>query len=322
MLRALLLGVLTVSAVASCSKKADAPAVAVGTAAGKVIEINGKVEATREGKTRELAIGAEVFRDDQIATSADATVTIELFHNGAKWAVVSNKQARVDSSLAWGLDKQQASKAVEHNSAAAGRNAERSAADTAQTTAMKEPPKPGAVPAPPAEPAAAESAPMPGPTTPSRSDEGAKGPPPPPPPPPVTASRGDELGGKTEPPPPSTGGSTTATQAPRKTADVADLKPDAKPAKNMPRQEKETDRAKLVISPQQVAEHHRADFQKCLDPKASTITITMKVRDNKTKVALGGTGTRSREILACVDAVAQKIDWPVKGSSFEVVLKF
>jgi len=311
MLRALLLGVLTVSAVASCSKNADAPAVAVGTAAGKVIEINGKVEATREGKTRELAMGADVFRDDQIATSADATVTIELFHNGAKWAVVSNKQARVDASLAWGLDKQQASKAVEHNSAAAGRNAERSAAETAQTTAMKDSPKPGAMPAPPAEPAAAESAPMPQPT--GRGDEEGGGP------------KGGAATPPPPPPPPARPGSTAApanTAAPRKVADVADLKPDAEPAKNMPRQERETDRAKIVVGPQQVAERHRDDFKKCLDPKASSLTITIKVRDNKTKVALGGTGTRTAQILACVDAVAQKIDWPVKGSTFEVALKF
>src|SRR5688572_31253183 len=79
-------------------------------------------------------MGAEVFADDQVSTAADATVTIELFHNNAKWAVVSNKKARVDASLAWGLDKQAATKPVDHNSAAAGRNGERSAADTSATT--------------------------------------------------------------------------------------------------------------------------------------------------------------------------------------------
>ncbi|HLL25357.1 MAG TPA: hypothetical protein VK427_24645 [Kofleriaceae bacterium] len=162
MLRALLLGLL---AVASCSErrdKADAPPT-VRAAAGKVIELTGKVDATRDGKTRMLAVGSEVFADDQVATSADATVTIELFHNGARWAVVSNKTARVDSSLAWGLDRQAASAAAQHNSAAAGRNAERSAAETSATAAA--PVEERAAPAEPPARAAPQSPgdPMPAP---------------------------------------------------------------------------------------------------------------------------------------------------------------
>src|SRR6188508_111452 len=106
MLRALLLGLLAVVPAASCKKGGDAPAAAVGASAGKVVEITGKVSATRDGKTRDLALGAEVFRDDQIATGDKSTVTIELVHNGARWAVMANKSSRVDASLAWGLDKQ------------------------------------------------------------------------------------------------------------------------------------------------------------------------------------------------------------------------
>ena len=207
MLRAVLLGILAVSAAASCSKKADAPSAAVGVAAGKVVEITGKVDATREGKTRTLALGSGIFGDDQIATSADATVAIELFHNNAKWSVVSNKVARVDASLAWGLDKQEASKAVEHNSAAAGRNAERSAADTSSTTGAQAPTAPPVTVAT-VDPTAATPAPMeqsrggkgggggeradknmaPGRAsqgTPAPGPSGGSPPPPPPPPPPV-----------------------------------------------------------------------------------------------------------------------------------------
>ena len=133
MVRSLLVAVLAVSALASCGDSSDAPRVAASAPAGKVVELTGKVDATRSGKTRPLAMGAEVYADDQIATAADATVTIELFHNNARWAVTSNKQARVDTSLAWGLDKQQATAATEHNSAAAGREAERRAAETRAT---------------------------------------------------------------------------------------------------------------------------------------------------------------------------------------------
>ena len=308
MLRAVLLGILTISAAAACSKKADAPAAAVGAAAGKVVEIAGKVDATREGKTRTLALGAEVFRDDQIATSADATVTIELFHNNAKWSVVSNKQARVDASLAWGLDKQEASKAVEHNSAAAGRNAERSAADTASTTtAMAEEAKPGAMQAPTAP--ITESAPAAEPVTPpvARGGKGAPSknaaptggapapgaavPPPPPPPPPPAKSRKAET--------------MSSDDAPQKDAEL----------KQAP------DKAAVVITPQQMAERQRPAFQKCLDPQAPKVTITIKVRMNKTTVSLAGPGNITDKVRSCVDAVAQKIEWPVKGSTFEVVLK-
>src|SRR5687767_11797096 len=109
MLRIFVAGVLALTATAACSNKSDAPAAAIGKPAGKVVELSGKVEASREGKTRELTLGAEVFADDQVATAADATVTIELFHNNARWAVVSNKKSRVDASIAWGLDKQAAS---------------------------------------------------------------------------------------------------------------------------------------------------------------------------------------------------------------------
>jgi hypothetical protein len=65
----------------------------------------------------------------------------------------------------------------------------------------------------------------------------------------------------------------------------------------------------------------RPEFKKCLDPNASRVTITIKVSDNKTTVTLSGSGNLTDKVRACVDGVAQKIEWPVKGSSFEVVLK-
>lgn len=185
MVRSVLVAVLAVSALASCKGgSSDAPRVAASAPAGKVVELAGKVEATRSGKTRPLAVGAEVYGDDQIATAADATVTIELFHNNARWAVTSNKQARVDSSLAWGLAKQQATSPSEHNSAAAGREAERTAAETRATseTARREDSlereeamKKEAAPAPSAQTTGA---------APGGAPDSPKSPPPPPPPPP------------------------------------------------------------------------------------------------------------------------------------------
>ncbi|MBA3391735.1 MAG: hypothetical protein H0T89_03775, partial [Deltaproteobacteria bacterium] len=128
MLRAVFGGLIAISIVASCKSKEDAPAVTVGTAAGKVVEVSGKVDATRDGKPRPLAPGAEIFADDVIATGADGAVVIELFHNSARWSVESGRSTRVDASLAWGLSKQQAAAATEHATASAGRNAERAAA--------------------------------------------------------------------------------------------------------------------------------------------------------------------------------------------------
>ena len=301
MLRALLLGVWVVSATASCKSKSDAPAVAVGAAAGKVVEVSGKVDATRDGKTRTLTMGAEVYPDDQVATSADATVTIELFHNGAKWSVVSNKTARVDASLAWGLDKQAASKTVDHNSAAAGRNAERSAADTASTAAIKEEQKPGA--------AAAESAPMPEPTAGGPPPVETTGSPPPPPPPPVAKppARDKRAAPGGSPPP-------AKIESSKKSADAA-------PRDMAPAPDPQPEKMSIVITPQTLAERQRPAFEKCLDANASKVTITIKVNENKTTVALSGSGNITDKVRSCVDGVAQKIEWPIKGT-FDVVLKF
>lgn len=294
MLRALLLGVLAASTAASCKGKSDTPAVAVGTPAGKVVELAGKVEATREGKTRALAVGSEVFGDDQIATADDGTVTIELFHNGARWSVVSNKSARVDASLAWGLDKQAASKTVDHNSAAAGRNAERSAAETASTTATNEAraqeSKPTAAPvtaAAPAEPVPAPGSPAPD----SVADEAPKD----------REDRSAEGGGGTPPPPPP---------------------PPPRPKTAAPRKPAQEREVAAVITPQAVAERHRAELARCLDPQAPKVTITFRVRANQTTVALAGPGNVTAKVRSCVEAIAQKIDWPVTGATFEVALKF
>ncbi|HEU0031300.1 MAG TPA: hypothetical protein VFQ53_11745 [Kofleriaceae bacterium] len=154
MVRALLLGVLAVTSVPACGSSSDTPKPAANAVAGKVVEVAGKVEATRNGATRPLAVGNEVFADDTIATAADGSIVIELAHNGARWAVEAGQRARVDESVAWGLAKQDTpAKSVEHATSAAGRQAERQGADT-KTTVENAPA--AAAPAAPAEPPKAE----------------------------------------------------------------------------------------------------------------------------------------------------------------------
>src|SRR5262249_23598014 len=134
MLRAVLLGLLAVSATSSCSGSSDTATVAPGAVAGKVLEASGTVAATRNGATRTLAVGAEVFADDVIDT-AQGSVLILLQHNNARWAVESGQRTRVDESLAWKLAKQDGpATTVDHASSAAGREGERTAADTRATT--------------------------------------------------------------------------------------------------------------------------------------------------------------------------------------------
>ncbi|MEO8703122.1 MAG: hypothetical protein ABI867_23960 [Kofleriaceae bacterium] len=142
MLRALVVGMLAVT-LAACSKHEDDAAVPATAAAGKVLEATGKVTATRGGTTRALATNAEVFRDDLVDT-ADGSVVIELFHNGARWTLESQTKVQVSESVAWGLDKQQAAKTVEHATSSAGRHADHSAADTKESAGVATETKPNA----------------------------------------------------------------------------------------------------------------------------------------------------------------------------------
>jgi hypothetical protein len=149
MLRVMLVGLLAVTATSSCSDSGDTAKVAPGAAAGNVVEVSGNVAATRDGAARKLAVGAEVFPDDVIDT-ANGSVVIVLRHNNARWSVESAQRARVDQSVAWTLPKQDGpGKIVDHASSAAGREGERSAADTRATTEGAQPPAPAAVTAPP-----------------------------------------------------------------------------------------------------------------------------------------------------------------------------
>jgi hypothetical protein len=132
MLRAVLLGVLSLSAVA-CKSKPDAPAVAPDTVAGKVVELTGAVTAG----AKPLAVGDTVKADDAIETGADASVVIVLAHNNARWSVGPNRKVKASESAAWTAERGAGGNA-DQDTSSAGRPAERSAADTSASARDKD----------------------------------------------------------------------------------------------------------------------------------------------------------------------------------------
>ncbi len=136
MLRTLLVGILAVTAAAACSSKGDAPAAQPGVSAGRVVELTGKVTATRGAEVRTLAAGGEISADDVIDTAADGRVVILVAHNNARWDLGPNKHGKVGESLAWTAAKQdRPATVVIEESSTAGAHAEKSAATTSTTTA-------------------------------------------------------------------------------------------------------------------------------------------------------------------------------------------
>jgi len=193
MLRAVLLGVLLLS-VTGCKSHDETSKSQPGVAAGKVIEASGTVTVHHGDAARPLAKGETVEGDDVVETGADGSVVIELAHNNATWELGPNKKTRVRESLAWNeAKKDRSAKAVEQDSAAAGRHAERNAADTtasagAPASAAPEPEAAADTAPPAAETVRADKDVRPEPKKAERKrDESAKktAPPPPPPAPPT-----------------------------------------------------------------------------------------------------------------------------------------
>lgn len=115
-----------------------------GGPAGVVVELSGSVEASRSGKTRALAMNAEVFADDLIKTSSASSVSIVLEHNNAALRLEAGMEKRVDATLAWKAPKQEddsvlEGRDVDDRTAAAGRHTEREAAATAATATANTP---------------------------------------------------------------------------------------------------------------------------------------------------------------------------------------
>lgn len=105
-----------------------------------MVELDGAVTATRSGAARPLTVGARIHDDDVISTGA-GRVAIQLDRNQVVWRLGPNLSQTVAQSAAWTAPKADTQVATtgEH-SAAAGRHAEREAADTAISAAPAAPP--------------------------------------------------------------------------------------------------------------------------------------------------------------------------------------
>jgi hypothetical protein len=116
--------------------------------AGKVVDIEGTVRARPEqGEARALALGDEVRGSDIIETGPEGSVRIELYHNNAQWSLGPDKQRQVSESEAWRLPAQPRQPLLTRTddtdpTAAAGRQAERHAADTLATARAAVPEEP------------------------------------------------------------------------------------------------------------------------------------------------------------------------------------
>jgi len=268
MLRTVLVSLLALAACKDDGAKASDPP-AQGMTAGKVVEASGTVSATRDGKSRALAAGAEVAGDDTVETGADGHVVIHLAHNNATWDLGANKKQRVDASMAWTLAKQDGSAAtVDQATSAAGRHAERSAADTVATA---EPQAQSA--APPAASAAPAAPPKPEPM--ERGDKGAAPPPPPPP--------ADSEGGKRAPAPGAGGG--------LKQESAKDLGAAQGDTAGAPNQQ---DALQHAIN------NARADLLACLPDKKTHVKATLNVLLGSVTFKFAGKAP-SETVKACLD---------------------
>ncbi len=122
------------------SGASSAPRVEPGAPAGDVLAVRGEVTARRgDEPARPLAVGDVVSGDDVVETGADGAVEIELHHNHARWALAGNQSKQVSESTAWRAAPRDPAADSEggERTAAAGRHAEREAADTSASAPPK-----------------------------------------------------------------------------------------------------------------------------------------------------------------------------------------
>jgi len=292
MLRTVLVGLLAVSGVA-CKSGGDSPKSQPGVAAGKVVEVAGTVTVRHNDVAQPLATGATVEGDDVIETGADGHVIIELSHNLARWELGANKKSKVRESMAWGLAKKSGDVAhVEQDTAAAGRNAERSAADTSVSASAEAAPAAAQPVAPPPPPAAdpkkeaakgtRERAPNDGFDKESGGGSAPK----------AKLTRGGSIEGKvgaaapgggpttgSPPPPPKIIARTNESVAADSAANVtADKAADTKEAKMSPA---DADKAATDL----VLKHDKA-LKACLTKDAQEVSVTIKIAPNGTATAV------------------------------------
>ncbi len=163
-------------AAVACGKSGDSRP-APDQVAGEIVEVAGDVQIEQAGATAAAVVGAKVHGADTVITGADGHVTVLLYHNRARWTLDGGKRKRIDQSVAWRAPKSAggsllAEGAGDQGTSAAGRHAEKEAADTratapaAEAMPTPEPTTTGAAPgdmAPPAEPVTAAAPPPPPP---------------------------------------------------------------------------------------------------------------------------------------------------------------
>lgn len=295
MLRSLLIGVLSVTALAACKGKEGGPAVQAGVAAGKVVELSGTVTAKRGTESRPLASGTEVSGDDVIETGADSSVSIVLAHNNATWSLGPNKREKVADSLAWSLAKvdQPAGGSVESTSAA-GRHAEKAGANSTATAAADE------VRLQREEPAAAEP------------------PPPPPPPAPGTApvvappSRGAAASqpDNAAPPPAQSPAAAPRPAAPAEPAPKAAVSSSPqggarKLESGTPPQPAMLTNKKNASELQRLALAESKQLRACLHAPIESVAVVIVVRNGNVSVEIPA--RTPSEVKACIEGVVAKL---------------
>lgn len=128
---------LVVIALAACGGSSSSDKPGDTELAGKVVELTGAASIERDGETIAVAMGTEVMGSDTVVTGAESSVVIQLFHNNARWQLGADKRRVVKTSAAWNAAESDSEgfldKSDQDKTAAAGRQGERSAGDTAAT---------------------------------------------------------------------------------------------------------------------------------------------------------------------------------------------
>lgn len=313
MLRAVLLGILTVTSVVACKSEGGTSAKSQpGVAAGKVVEVKGAVTVKHGDAARPLAAGETVEGDDVVTTGADGNVVIELAHNLVRWELGPNKTQKVSESIAFKAAKNTGPvAAVDQDTAAAGRPAERSAVGTTATEVEEAPAKADAdepaAAAPPPPPAAAAPAPDPEPRperkrsrgTRSRRESAKESAPEIPSAEAAMAPRDDS--------PPAEGIRTTrgATRGPI----VAKPAPPQAP----PMAPQASASSAGGATPAELVAQHKAALKACMKGEAEPVTLLVTVTNGKPTVNLTSKAAISASLDACVKKVIGSISFPTNG---------
>jgi len=294
MLRALVVGILAVSTMAACGSKHDAPQVDPTAPAGKVLEVSGKVTVG----TKALAVGDTIKANDLIETGADGSVVIQLAHNDARWELGPNHKSKPSESQAWTAERSSGpAKPVEQDTSAAGRPAERSAADTSTSVGHGE----SAAAASKADTDVKETAR-------GGKDTGGGGPSTGSPAPGAAPSPPAAVA--TPPPPPP-----MAEPAPAPSKQVA---PPAKPRSigKAPKDSPKNDDAK-VEDAKPDAIHELANLSSCL---VKDHPVTIKVHIAKHVPTITFVGNVDAQVKSCITSAAKKLSLPIESGDMALTL--